>query len=118
MRKMNTISGKMIKVTALVALCLGSILLKANGGNEAATETEKTIREHVIFPKLILPVQQQNQKVEVIFTTDHTGKVNFVLAKTENKDIKSEVEKQFLQLTLNKLNENVAYSVVLNIKSI
>jgi hypothetical protein len=118
MKKKNTISGKMIKVTALVALCLGSILLKANGGKEAAIETERTIKEHVTFPKLILPVQQQNQKVEVIFTTGNDGKVNFVLAKTDNKDIKSEVEKQFSQLTLNKLKANVAYSVVLNIKTI
>lgn len=118
MKKMNTINGKLIKITALAALCLGSFLLKANGGKESAIETEKTIKEHVTFPKLILPVKQQNQKVEVIFTTGNDGKVNFVLAKTDNLEIKSEVEKQFSQLTLNKLNANVAYSVVLNIKSI
>jgi hypothetical protein len=115
---MNTVPGKMIKVTALAALCLGSILMKANGGTDPAIETEKTIREHVSFPKLILPVQHQNQKVEVIFTTGNDGKVNFVLAKTDNKDIKSEVEKQFSLLTLNRLNANVAYSIVLNIKTI
>jgi hypothetical protein len=115
---MKTISGRIIKVTALVALTLGSILLKANTGNEAAFETEKTIREHVRFPKLILPVQQQTKKVEVIFTTSDNGKVNFVLAKTDNPEIKAETEKQFSQLTLNRLKANVAYSIVLNIKTI
>jgi len=118
MRKMNKINGRIIKAAALIVLSLGSILLKANGGNEAAIETGKTIKEHVRFPKLILPVQQQNQKVEVIFTTSENGKVNFVLAKTDNANMKSEIEKQFSQLTLNKLKANVAYSIVLNIKTI
>jgi hypothetical protein len=118
MRKMNKINSNIIKGAALITLSLGSFLLKANGGREDAIATEKTIREHVIFPKLILPVQQQNQKVEVIFTTGSDGKVNFVLAKSDNKDINAEVERQFSQLTLNKLKANVAYSVVLNIKTI
>lgn len=118
MKKINKMNGKMIRTAALIALSLGSLFLKANGGNEAAAETEKTIKEHVAFPKLILPVQQQSQKVEVVFTTGDNGKVNFVLAKTDNKTIKAEVEKQFSQLTLSKLKANVAYSVVLNIKTI
>lgn len=118
MKKRANITGKVIKATALVALTLGSFLLKANNGSEAAIETGKTIKEHVKFPKLILPIQQQEQKVEVVFTTSENGNVNFVLAKTDNKEVKAEIEKQFSHLTLNKLKANVAYSIVLNFKTI
>lgn len=118
MKTMKNISTQLIKVTALVTLTLGSFYVKAgNGLNENAVETEKTIKEHVKFPKLILPIQK-NEKVEVVFTTNETGKVNFVLAKTANENIKSEIEKQFQDLTLNKLKANVAYSIVFNFKTI
>ena len=117
MKAVNNIRGKAIKVTALVALTLGSFLLNANNTNEVATETEKTIKEHVKFPNLILPIKQ-TEKVEVVFTTSENGKVNFVIAKTTNKEIKADIEKQFSQLTLNKLKANVAYSIVLNFKTI
>lgn len=118
MKKKANITGKVIKATALVALTLGSFLLNANTGNDIATETEKTIKEHVKFPKLILPLQQQFQKVEVVFTTTENGNVDFVLAKTDNKEVKAEIEKQFSKLNLNKLKANVAYSIVLNFKTI
>lgn len=117
MKKKANITEKVIKATALVALTLGSFFLKATNGNEIAFETEKTIKEHVRFPKLILPVQQQ-QKIEVVFTTAENGNVNFVFAKTDNKEAKAEIEKQFSKLNLNKLKANVAYSVVLNFKTI
>jgi hypothetical protein len=118
MKKQANITVKVLKASLVVALTLGSFLVKATNGNEAAIETEKTIKEHVKFPKLILPVKQQNQKVEVVFTTSENGSVNFVIAKTDDKDVKAEIEKQFSQLNLNKLKANVAYSVVLNFKTI
>ena len=118
MKKRANITGKVIKGAALLALTLGSFFVKANNGSEVAIETEKTIKEHVKFPKLILPVQHQQQKVEVVFTTSENGNVNFVLAKTDNKEIKTEIEKQFSKLNLNKLKANVAYSIVLNFKTI
>jgi hypothetical protein len=117
MKKKTNITGKVIKATALVALTLGSFLLKASNGNEIAVETERTIKEHVKFPKLILPIQQQ-QKIEVVFTTSENGNVNFVFAKTDDKEAKAEIEKQFAKLNLSKLKANVAYSVVLNFKTI
>ena len=118
MKKKANITGKVIKATALVALTLGSFLLQANTKTDASVETEKTIKEHVKFPKLILPVQQQEQKIEVVFTTSENGNVDFVFAKTDNKEVKAEIEKQFSKLNLNKLKANVAYSVVLNFKTI
>ena len=92
-------------------------MLKANTGNEVAVQTEKTIKEHVKFPKLILPVSQ-NEKIEVVFTTSANGNVDFVLAKTKNESLKKDIEQQFLGLTLNKLKANVAYSIVFNFKTL
>lgn len=117
MKNLKNISGQLIKVTSVVALTLGSLFMKANTLSNGAEESEKTIKEHVKFPKLILPVQK-NEKVEVVFTTAEDGKVNFVLAKTNNKTIKTEIEKQFHELILNKLKANVAYSIVFNFKTI
>lgn len=116
MKKLNNYN-KLIKLTGIVALSLGSFMLKAHTGNNGAEETEKTIKEHVKFPKLILPFKQ-SEKVEVIFTTAENGKVNFVLAKTNNTIIKTEIEKQFQCLTLNKLKANVAYSIIFNFKNL
>jgi membrane-bound lytic murein transglycosylase MltF len=118
MTTIKNINSQIIKVTTIVALTLGSLYIKANNGlNETAAETQKTIKEHVKFPKFIMPIQK-SEKVEVVFTTAENGKVNFVLAKTENKIIKTEIEKQFQELTLNKLKANVAYSIVFNFKTI
>lgn len=117
MKNYKNITNRAIKVTSIVALSLGSFFMNAANFNNGAEESEKTIKEHVKFPKLILPVQQ-HEKVEVIFTTNEKGKVDFVLAKTKNQFIKTEIEKQFLELTLNKLKANVAYSIVFNFKTI
>lgn len=117
MKKIKNISSSLIKVTGIVTLTLGSLFVKANTSTNGSEESEKTIKEHVKFPKLILPVKQ-NEKVEVVFTTAENGKVNFVYAKTKNQIIKTEIEKQFQALTLKKLKANVAHSIVFNFKSL
>jgi hypothetical protein len=117
MKKLKTIRHTALKVTGIVALTLGSLFLKANTGNEIIDATEKTIKEHVKFPKLILP-GNQSEKVEIIFTTTENGKVNFVLAKTTNEVLKKEIEKQFSGLTLTKIKANVAHSIVFNFKTL
>ncbi|WP_317898655.1 hypothetical protein [Aurantibacillus circumpalustris] len=85
-------------------------------------ETEKTIRSYFKFPQVLLPSYEtksvQLNKIEVLFTTDKTGKVNFVMAKTLNKELKQEIEKQFSNLHLNKLKQNVVHSVTLNFKTL
>jgi hypothetical protein len=55
--------------------------------------------------------------VEVIFTTSENGRVNFVLAKTNDPILKKEIEKQFSLLTLPQLKQEVAHSVVLNFRT-
>ena len=60
----------------------------------------------------------QDVKVEVLFTTDKNGDVNFAFAKTTNQQLKEEIEKQFSAMKLPQLKANVAHSVMLNFKYI
>lgn len=115
---MKTLKFKFIQTTALLFLGLGLCgIANANNGSDAIIETEKTIKQHITFPNIILPIER-SEKVEVVFTTAESGKVNFVLVKTENQILKKEIEKQFSELTLTKIKSNVAYSVVFNIKKV
>ena len=59
-----------------------------------------------------------NLGLEVLFTTNLLGQVDFDLAKTINENLKSEIEKQFLKLNLTKLKSDVVHSVTLNIKTL
>lgn len=92
--------------------------------NEGTTgsETEKVIRHYFKFPQILLPVKETSavtsNSVEVLFTTDKSGQVNFVLAKTENKELKKEIEKQFMALSLKQVKSDVVNKVILNFKTI
>ncbi len=89
-------------------------------GKKSSVETEKVIRDYFKFPHILMPVNEfnagVNHKIEVLFSTDSTGKVNFVLAKTEIQELKNEIEKQFLQLKLKQVHYNIINKVVLNFK--
>ena len=120
MRTTNQLKNKLVKaigIFSLVTLSSFSFASTSSNGNEAIIETEKTIKQHISFPNIILPIQH-TEKVEVLFTTSENGKVNFVLAKTDNSILKKQIEKQFSELTLSKIKSNVAYSIVFNIKTI
>lgn len=83
--------------------------------------TEKTIQTYFKFPSFLLPQAEQktiqSRKVEVLFTTDKNGDVNFVLAKTNDNDLRKEVENQFYQLRLPKVPAEVVHSVVLDFRT-
>jgi hypothetical protein len=107
-----------------ISLLLGSFAY-ADDGSRARnnnSETRKTIHDYFKFPGVLMPHQDAKvhtvQKVEVLFTTDRNGKVNFVLAKTADRQLKAEIEKQFSALFLTKVKEDVVHSVVLNFRSI
>lgn len=110
-----------IKTLALIlSFTFFTTLVKAgtgHNGTEASHETEKTIKQYITFPNIILPIEQ-SEKVEVLFTTGENGKVNFALAKTENKELKKIIEKQFADLYLPAIKSNVAYSVIINLKKV
>ncbi len=118
MKTKNLKSG-MIKLSAVLGFMFlsGAAVALGSDGNENIIETQNTIRQHISFPNIILPITK-TEKVEVVFTTDEKGKVNFVLAKTENDVLKKQIEKQFSEMTLTKIKSNVAYSIVFNIKKV
>lgn len=117
----KTALSKIILATGLVLITLASI---SNTPPSATVtgETEKTIRSYFKFPQILLPHHElkspRTNKVEVLFTTDKNGMVNFVMAKTTDKELRTEIEKQFSLLRLNKVKQDVVHSVVLNFKGL
>lgn len=113
----------------LVLLCIGTLFtlqsLKAsNGFNEGPkkTETEKTIQHYFKFPQILMPqlapTKNEVVKVEVLYTTNANGEVTFALAKTENQELKKEIESQFLKLKIKQVQTEVVNSVILQFRSI
>lgn len=101
-------------------LLMISLTVKPNtktGISPEAVETEKTIKDYFKFPQIVMPVNA-SQKVEVLFTTNQNGHVDFVLAKTDDQNLRAEIEKQFSKLDLKKLKSNVVHSITLNIKTV
>lgn len=109
-------------MTSLVFTTLLAVANTSPSSKTVTAETEKTIRTYFKFPQVLLPRYElksaQTNRVEVLFTTDKTGKVNFVMAKTTDQQLKQEIEKQFSNLQLNKLKQNVVHSVVLNFRTL
>jgi hypothetical protein len=121
---MKTLS-KITKLILVAGFTFSGFMISANTTpveTKKAKETEKTIRDYFKFPGILIPLHELNkteaQKVEVLFTTDQNGNINFVLAKTVRRDLKAEIEKQFLKLHLIGLQRDVVHSVVLNFKTL
>jgi hypothetical protein len=110
-KTMNTF----IKITALVILnSLFAAPMKANNGTEISTEKQIQKQLNVNCPALSA---EEHTKVDVLFTNNEEGKVNLVIIKTENEDIRKEIEKNFSKLILPNLKHNVCYGVTLNIRA-
>ncbi|MBI3233825.1 MAG: hypothetical protein HYZ42_07250 [Bacteroidetes bacterium] len=119
--------NKLTKIFSLGILMFSTVIALSNNtpAKEKGTPengTEKTIRDFLKFPQVLIPTSQgiinAPQKVEVLFTTDKSGTVNFVLAKTNNISLKAEIEKQFMALHFNNLKSEVVISVTLSFKTI
>ncbi|PBQ31494.1 hypothetical protein CNR22_06855 [Sphingobacteriaceae bacterium] len=113
---------KIILITGLIFTTLLAVANTTPSASVVTSETEKTIRDYFKFPQILMPHYEnktaKSNKVEVLFTTDSTGKINFVLAKTSDKGLKQEIEKQFSHLQLPKVKQNVVHSVTLNFKTL
>lgn len=113
---------KLILITGLIFTTLLAVANTTPSTTIVTTETEKTIRDYFKFPQVLMPHYEnkvaKSNKVEVLFTTDTTGKINFVLAKTLDKELKKEIEKQFSHLKLPKVKQNVVHSITLNFKTL
>ena len=114
-----------LKLSLLAALFFISLSVLANtnpASNTVTSETEKTIKSYFKFPQVLLPNYEakvvKSNKVEVLFTTDKSGKVNFVMAKTSDPELKLEIEKQFSHLKLNQVKQDVVHSVTLNFRTL
>ena len=121
---MKTLS-QTTKLVLLTVFMFSALLISANtlpGETKKSKDTEKTIKDYFKFPGVLIPLHDlhkvEMQKVEVLFTTNVNGHVDFVLAKTNDQNLKAEIEKQFLKLHLTKLKHDVVHSVVLNFKTL
>lgn len=109
----------------IAVLTLSVFTVKANntpGETKKVKEAEKTIHDYFRFPGILVPLRDLNKqdakKVEVLFSTDQNGNINFVLAKTSDRELKAEIERQFWKLRLNGLKRDVVNSVVLNFRTL
>lgn len=123
---MKTIN-QLSKTIILGCLMLSTFIALSNNTpvsekKPATPANEKTIRDFIKFPQVLIPhntgLQTTSQKVEVLFSTDKMGMVNFVLAKTNDSKLKNEIEKQFISRHFTNLTSDVVHSVVLNFKTI
>ena len=106
----------LIKGLLIAGLSFTSLLSKANTVNEASIQVaSKIIKDAVNIPASL---HGNTNKVEILFSTNKNGDVNFAFAKTEDAKLKKEIEKQFYKIHLNKLNQDVVNSIVLNFKTI
>ena len=112
---------KTVLITGLIFSALISMSTNLPVSTPGNSETEKTIKNYFKFPQILIPHSElkayESKKVEVLFTTDKYGNVNFALAKTRDNLLKLEVEKQFYKLKLPKLTTDVVHSVVLNFRT-
>jgi hypothetical protein len=123
---MNTlITKKLILALALTLFSISAFKAKSwvdFTPKKKMNETEKTISKYFKFPKVLIPrlnpTKNNSVKVEILFSVNLKGEVDFVLAKTSNKELKSEIESQFLKLTFNNLKPETVSGVVLNFKSL
>lgn|GEM_PF-1354034 len=82
-----------------------------------AESASRTIKECIKFPNLNM-YNISEAKVNVVFTVDEAGRVNLVIANTENQGLRKSIEEQFLTLSLKQLKANNAYSIQFNFKTL
>ena len=73
----------MKKLSLIIAICICGLVAKANVKTPNVISNE--ILEGIKIEKQFI---NQNQKVEILFTTNLNGDVNFALAKTNNSNLK------------------------------
>ena len=90
----NQLKTKVIKTSAVMLFTFSAFLANANNTNNAVLKTEasKIITQQINLSDLSF-VANQNERVQIVFTTSDDGKVNFVLAKTKNTELKNQIEK-------------------------
>ncbi len=118
--KIKTMKPSILKkaFSFLVAgvICSFSAIANDTNSNFDFTETSKEIKNNIKFASSY--TTHSSEKVNVVFTVDESGKVNCVIANTDNKQLKQTIEKQFEHLILKQLKANNAYSIQFNFKTL
>jgi hypothetical protein len=109
----------LLKSLFLAGLLTASTTLMATdpAPRSKAVKTERTIREYFRFPSFINQLPRTGAgKVEVLFTTGSDGRINFVLAKSDDAKLKRMVEEHLTGLRLEELTPDFVHSVVLSFR--
>lgn len=118
-KKMKRLIKKAI-ATVVVGIML-TLNVQAAGNDKNSkpvlSNVSETIKDHVKFPKLLLNYKQE-ENVNVVFTVDELGKVNLVVANTDNLVLKQAIETQFAKLKLTQLKANNTYSIQFKFKTL
>ena len=94
-------TNKITKLAMILGLTFVTLAATPNTtpANTVTPSPEKTISSYFKFPKVLIPYKptaNQPVKVEVIFTTDKDGKVNYAYAKTRDQKLKKEIEQRLV----------------------
>ncbi len=105
----------------LSGILIGTSAMAAPAGEKPmgadAESASRTIKESIKFPNLNT-YNVSEARVNVVFTVDEAGRVNLVVANTENQGLRKFIEEQFLTLSLKQLKANNAYSIQFNFKTL
>jgi hypothetical protein len=114
---------KFFFMTAMFFLALNGFSASVISSDPRETKPEKTIKNYFKFPQILMRTTRQNssispKKVEELFTTDKSGKANFVSAKTENQLLRKEIEDEFCKFSLLKVCAEIVHRVDLNFQTL
>lgn len=118
-KKMKRLIKKTIATVAVGIMLTLNVQAAGNDKNSkpVLSNVSETIKDHVKFPKLLLN-HKQEENVNVVFTVDELGKVNLVVANTDNLVLKQAIETQFAKLKLTQLKANNTYSIQFKFKTL
>ena len=118
-KKMKRLIKKTIATVAAGIMLTLNVQAAENDKNSkpVLSNVSETIKDHVKFPKLLLNYNEE-ENVNVVFTVDELGKVNLVVANTDNLVLKQAIETQFAKLKLTQLKANNTYSIQFKFKTL
>ncbi len=97
----------------LLAICLSVNTIKAAETGADKNKLAKKIQSALSTPETVKH-KNKSEKITVYFCVNTEGKVIEVNAKTNNKDIKQHLEKEFLTLSLPDLKPCVTNTIDIN----
>lgn len=101
------------KISLAILFCAGTMV--GNAMVKTPISVSEEIQDNIKLEKQMVT---KNERVEVLFTTNQNGNVDFVMAKSDNKALRAEIEKQFSGFNFKTLKSETVHSIILNIKLI